>query len=120
MSKTIVVEVTQDDIDKGKFRTSSECPIALSLKRLFPHFIPGVGIKGNMFLLNGLPSNARMDNGTLRFDTSKFPNLEERQVEYAKYIEWRGNMPAEAIAFQTSFDKKEPVQPFSFSVNLYR
>ena len=31
--RTITVEVTQDDIDQGRRRSSCECPVALAVKR---------------------------------------------------------------------------------------
>jgi hypothetical protein len=34
MAKTIVVSVTQEDIDGGKPESSTSCPIALALRRL--------------------------------------------------------------------------------------
>lgn len=91
----LIVEVTQEDIDNGKRRNCSRCPIALALMRKF----------------NLDPSEDSLDAASVGLTiASIFPVMHrERKPQYF-------NMPDEASEFIKDFDSKLPVKPFSFTL----
>ncbi len=91
----LILEITQEDIDKGKAGNCSLCPIALALMRKF----------------NLDPSEDSLDYARVGLTmASIFPVMDrERKPQYF-------NMPDEASEFIKDFDSKLPVKPFSFTL----
>jgi hypothetical protein len=88
MYDTKVIQVTQEDIDRGWARDCGKCPIALAAKRAFP--------------------DARYVSVTGDIEMSFGPG---RRVQA-----W--SMPDLAIFFMDDFDKGNKVTPFTFTAQL--
>lgn len=91
----LILEVTQEDIDKGKRGNCCLCPIALALMRKF----------------NLDTSEDSLDSASVGLTmASIFPVMDkERKPQYFY-------MPDEASEFIKNFDSKVPVKPFSFTL----
>jgi hypothetical protein len=64
----VAVKITQDDIDKGIPKQCCECPVAIALKRMYPHtFFVNV----NFFHVN-LYNRASVQEFTMCEDMFKF------------------------------------------------
>ncbi len=82
------VEVTAEDIAKGKRNRTDCCPIALAISRC--NGVSDVGVD---------EATASMSHGG----------------------EWVfAEMPKEAAAFVLAFDKRKPVEPFAFDLEVVR
>lgn len=46
MRRTLIVEVTADDIKNGKPQNACECPVARAIKRVFPSSNPYINADG--------------------------------------------------------------------------
>lgn len=92
--KTVVVEVTQEDIDAGKKCDCRECPVALAINR-------------NLL-------------ATLCADCIRQSFLIIRRGQYSN-PQHHGVLPADAQWFIEEFDRRHhpvPVSPFSFPLEL--
>lgn len=95
--KTLEVTVTQKNIDDGEHMTCTRCPIARAINspdvRVFPQ-----NIDASVHLKDGW-----------------FTRREEQgQIGFMHAFE----MPSEATAFVEAFQRKEKVEPFSFTLKL--
>lgn len=91
----LILEVTQEDIDKGKRENCSLCPIALALMRKF----------------NLDPSEDSLDHVSVGITmASIFPVIDKQHKSQYFY------MPDEASEFIKNFDSKIPVKPFNFTL----
>lgn len=91
----LILEVTQEDIDNGKRRNCSLCPIALALMRKF----------------NLDPSEDSLDAARVGLTmASIFPVMDRKRKSQYFYL------PDEASEFIKDFDSKLPVKPFSFTL----
>lgn len=87
----VTVEVTQDDIDKGAFRSCAKCPIARATKRLVKRTCK-LDVRSRVMALT--LSGPR----TLMYEAVTLPDA--------------------AHEFVVAFDNSEPVSPFSFPLDI--
>lgn len=94
--KEITINITQEDIDKGKRMDPSLCPTALAFKRAYPDtdFI-AVGTKQISFRPKG--------------------NLIKRILGLRAGIQ-HANGPYKLIAWISRYDRGQPVEPDSFTL----
>lgn len=81
------IEVTADDIDRGVGRSHNYCPIALSLKRMFPDY--------RTVSVGRISLSVTLNNDSV----------------------YHGLLPREANLFTCAFDHGMNVLPFSFEVS---
>lgn len=99
--KSLVVNVTQEDIDAGCIDSVSNCPIALALRRVLP-VMTTVSVAPHFVLVS--------THGV--WATCMTPLCPS---------EFRADLPKRAAVFIAQFDKpggKETVEPFSFTINV--
>lgn len=77
----IIVDVTKEDIEKGKPRTFSECAVALAVKRLFPDCFVAVGPNVLISAFPGVVS-ARYE---IAEDLRLFINLFDKDEDGSEY-----------------------------------
>lgn len=96
-NKMIIINITQEDIDKGSKASCLNCPIALAIERVFEED-PFLQIQvGNPTI------------GLWRLDKDNFEPGEKLATIY---------MPKEATLFIAAFDSSERfVSPFSFTID---
>lgn len=87
--KPIKIEVTQEDIDRGKQGSRCWCPIARAIKRT----------------LYWMPGDTMIPDGRV-----------EVSIAQVAIEDGRADLPFEASNFIVAFDRGEPVKPFSFEL----
>lgn len=91
-TKPLVVNVTQEDIDKGEAASCSSCPIALALRRIAPLarvYTDCVALAGELYSPKAI-------------------------LESHTFI----RLPEEAMKFIQTFDFRNHVSPFSFTLQV--
>lgn len=102
MSRTVTVEVTAEDIAKGRPNRCGECPVALALRRA----------TGQKLYVN--------DQGEWHDDENGGEYSENFVVSTSLDTREHGapSLPEDAQAFVRRIDAGLPVEPFTFTVEL--
>ncbi len=90
------VEVTENDINKGKRGDRYCCPVALAVRRAY-----GIGRPGDALVDVGEISTSIWRCGPV-------PSGVRRRNLFRN--------PPEVVAFMAAFDNKQPVRPFTFAL----
>jgi hypothetical protein len=102
MPMTISIDVTADDITKGRKCAANSCPVALAIIRAMQQY--------RIYSVSAGPWNAHVDQDTGARDGSGYT-----VVQTSKY-----QLPADATNFINAYDQGEhdPLPPFSFEMEL--